>query len=47
MAGWTAAPVVKNLVGRIGPLLGVYPNEAREVDLQDLQVMRGPKKADD
>ena len=44
-AGWTAAPVVKNLVGRIGPLLGVYPDEAREVDLQDLAVMRGPKKA--
>jgi len=44
-AGWTAAPVVKQVVSRIGPLLGVYPDEAREVDLQDLAVMRGPKKA--
>ncbi len=43
-AGWTAAPVVKQVVSRIGPLLGVYPDEAREVDLQDLAVMRGPKK---
>lgn len=43
-AGWTAAPVVKQVVSRIGPLLGVYPDEAREIDLQDLQVMRGPKK---
>ena len=44
-AGWTAAPVVKQVVGRIGPLLGVYPDESKEVDLQDLQVMRSPKKA--
>ncbi|CAA9532634.1 MAG: Cell division protein FtsI [Peptidoglycan synthetase] [uncultured Sphingomonadaceae bacterium] len=44
-AGWTAAPVVKQVVGRIGPLLGIYPDESREVDLQDLQVMRGLKKA--
>lgn len=43
-AGWTAAPVVKQVVSRIGPLLGVYPDEAREVDLQDLAVMRGPRK---
>ncbi|HZF43943.1 MAG TPA: penicillin-binding protein 2 [Sphingomonadaceae bacterium] len=43
-AGWTAAPVVKQVVSRIGPLLGVYPNESREVDLQDLAVMRGGKK---
>jgi len=42
-AGWTAAPVVKQVVSRIGPLLGVYPNESREVDLQDLAVMRGGK----
>lgn len=43
-AGWNAAPVVKQVVSRIGPLLGVYPNESREVDLGDLAVMRGGKK---
>ena len=35
-AGWTAAPVVKALVQRIGPMLGVVPDRAREVDLGDL-----------
>jgi len=31
-AAWNAAPVVGKLVPRIGPLLGVYPDEGREVD---------------
>ena len=35
-AGWTAAPVVKELVQRIGPMLGVVPDGRREVDLGDL-----------
>lgn len=44
-AAWNAAPVVKQVVSRIGPMLGVYPNQAREVDLEDLAVMRGREKA--
>ncbi len=32
-AGWTAAPVVGRVVSRIGPMLGVYPDERREPDL--------------
>jgi len=32
-AAWNAAPAVGRLVPRIGPLLGVYPDERREVDL--------------
>ena len=35
-AGWTAAPVVARLVPRIGPMLGVYPDEGRDVDVSEL-----------
>lgn len=35
-AGWTAAPVVRKLVPRIGPMLGVYPDTHRDVDVSEL-----------
>jgi len=35
-AGWTAAPVVKKVVMRAGPMLGVYPDERRDVDVSEL-----------
>ncbi len=35
-AGWTAAPVVRNVVMRIGPMLGIIPDQNRDVDLSDL-----------
>ena len=35
-AGWTAAPVVKKLVPRIGPMLGVIPDEHRDVNVAEL-----------
>lgn len=35
-AGWTAAPVVRNVVMRIGPMLGIIPDQKRDVDLSDL-----------
>ena len=35
-AAYTAAPVVKKVVMRIGPMLGVMPDERREVDLSEL-----------
>lgn len=38
-AGMVAAPIVGKVVARIGPLLGVYPDETREVDMSDLQAM--------
>ncbi|RXZ64040.1 peptidoglycan D,D-transpeptidase FtsI family protein [Pelagerythrobacter rhizovicinus] len=40
-AAWNAAPIVGNLVPRIGPLLGVRPNEARDVDISDLRPLIG------
>ena len=36
-AAWNAAPVVARLVPRIGPLLGIMPDETRDVDISDLR----------
>jgi len=35
-AAWNAAPVVGRVVPRIGPLLGVVPDDTRDIDLSDL-----------
>lgn len=35
-AAWNAAPIVGRLVPRIGPMLGVPPDESRDIDLSDL-----------
>ena len=40
-AAWNAAPIVGNLVPRIGPLLGVRPDESRDVDISDLRPLVG------
>ena len=40
-AAWNAAPTVKRLVPRIGPPLGVYPDERREIDLSDVAHLVG------
>lgn len=36
-AGFTAAPVVRRVVMRIGPMLGIYPEENRDVDMSELR----------
>ena len=35
-AAWNAAPVVGRVVPRIGPLLGIVPDDSRDIDLTDL-----------
>jgi cell division protein FtsI (penicillin-binding protein 3) len=40
-AAWNAAPVVGRLVPRIGPMLGVMPDNARDIDLSDLKPLVG------
>jgi cell division protein FtsI (penicillin-binding protein 3) len=35
-AGWTVAPVVQKVVMRAGPMLGVFPDESRDVDVSEL-----------
>ncbi|MEQ8772504.1 MAG: penicillin-binding protein 2 [Erythrobacter sp.] len=36
-AAWNAAPIVGRLVPRIGPMLGVRPDDTRDVDISDLR----------
>ncbi len=36
-AAWNAAPIVGRLVPRIGPILGITPDETRDIDLSDLK----------
>jgi cell division protein FtsI (penicillin-binding protein 3) len=36
-AAWNAAPVVARVVPRIGPTLGIMPDETRDVDISDLK----------
>ncbi len=36
-AAWNAAPIVKRLVPRIGPLMGVMPDNTRDIDISDLR----------
>ena len=38
-AAFNAAPIVKNLVPRIGPMLGVRPHANRDVDISDLRFL--------
>jgi cell division protein FtsI (penicillin-binding protein 3) len=43
-AAWNAAPVVGRVVPRIGPLLGVMPDDTRDVDITDLAPLVGMGK---
>jgi cell division protein FtsI (penicillin-binding protein 3) len=47
-AGWTAAPVVSRLVPRIGPMLGIIPDDRRDVDVSELMPLlwKAPVKAE-
>jgi cell division protein FtsI (penicillin-binding protein 3) len=35
-AAWTAAPVVSKVISRSGPMLGVLPDDRRDIDLSDM-----------
>jgi len=35
-AAWTALPAVKNIIARIGPMLGIIPDTSRDIDLSDM-----------
>jgi cell division protein FtsI (penicillin-binding protein 3) len=46
-AGWTAAPIVRQTVMRIGPQLGIYPDTHRDVDVSELMpLLWSPKGGD-
>jgi cell division protein FtsI (penicillin-binding protein 3) len=38
-AAWTAAPVVSKVISRSGPMLGVLPDDRREMDLSDMMAL--------
>jgi cell division protein FtsI (penicillin-binding protein 3) len=38
-AAYTSAPIVGKLVPRIGPMLGVQPDDSRDVDISDLRYL--------
>jgi cell division protein FtsI (penicillin-binding protein 3) len=40
-AAWNAAPIVGRLIPRIGPLMGVLPDETRDIDLTDVRPLIG------
>jgi cell division protein FtsI (penicillin-binding protein 3) len=45
-AGWTAAPIVRKTVARIGPQLGIIPDAHRDVDVSELMpLLWSPKGA--
>ena len=40
-AAWNSVPIVGRLIPRIGPMLGVLPDEGRDIDLSDLAPLVG------
>lgn len=44
-AGWNAAPIVRKLVSRVGPMLGVIPDEHRDVNVSELTPLLWKPKA--
>ncbi|MDX2211517.1 MAG: penicillin-binding protein 2 [Sphingopyxis sp.] len=46
-AGWTAAPVVRKVVMRAGPMLGVIPDASRDVDVSDLTPLLWKNRAEE
>ena len=46
-AAWTAGPVINKVVSRIGPLLGIIPNEHADVNESDLLPLLWEAKGDD
>ncbi|MCJ2185067.1 penicillin-binding protein 2 [Novosphingobium sp. 1949] len=45
-AAWNAAPAVGRVIPRIGPLLGIMPDETRDIDISDLTPLI-PKQVSD
>ncbi|AUW57474.1 peptidoglycan glycosyltransferase [Sphingobium sp. SCG-1] len=46
-AAWTAAPVVKRVVERVGPMLGIIPDERRDVDISELMPLLWKAKGEE
>jgi cell division protein FtsI (penicillin-binding protein 3) len=44
-AAWTAAPVVSRVISRVGPLLGIIPDDRRDIDTTGLMPRAAPAPA--
>jgi cell division protein FtsI (penicillin-binding protein 3) len=40
-AAWNAAPIVGRVVPRVGPLLGIMPDDSRDIDISELSPLVG------
>ena len=45
-AAWNAAPIVGRLIPRIGPILGIRPDNTRDVDISDLEPLIAKAKTE-
>jgi cell division protein FtsI (penicillin-binding protein 3) len=45
-AAWTAAPVVSKVIARTGPMLGVFPDPSKDMQLDGLRTLIWKEKAD-
>jgi cell division protein FtsI (penicillin-binding protein 3) len=46
-AAWTAAPVVAKVIARTGPMLGVFPDPSKEMQLDELRTLIWKAKTDE
>jgi cell division protein FtsI (penicillin-binding protein 3) len=46
-AAYNAGPVIQRVVPRIGPLLGIMPDETRDIDVSDLKPLLPAGKAEE
>src|SRR3546814_9839307 len=47
-AAWTASPITKKVVERVGPMLGIYPDMHRDVDISELMpLLRKPTEGEE
>lgn len=45
-AAWTVAPAVGRAISRIGPMLGIYPDTGRDIDISELTPLLWKAKGD-
>ncbi len=38
-AAWTAAPVVSKVIARIGPMIGIFPDQSRDIELSAMRAL--------
>ena len=42
--GWTAAPMVGNIIRRVGPLMGIEPTNQKNIEYEDLMLVSGTEQ---